>query len=157
MTDPYQQPPPGGQPPPPPGYGQQGGGYGYPMQYGPPGRIRGTGFGIFLFIITCGIYGWYWFFSVHDEMKRHSGEGLGGPIALLIAIVSSLFLAGALSPFLTSHEVGQLHQRAGRASPVSAMTGLWVFPGMFLIVLPIVWFVKTNGALNDYWRSVGAR
>ena len=52
---------------------------------------------------------------------------------------------------------GNLYERRGQAKPVSAMTGLWVFPGIFIIVGPFVWFVKTNGALNDYWRSVGAQ
>lgn len=121
-----------------------------PAQPGPPGKVRGTGFGIFLFIITLGIYSWYWFYVTHDEMKRHSGQGLGGGIALLIAV-----LVGVASPFLASHEVGQLYERRGQQPPVSALTGLWVFPGAFLLVLPLVWWVKTNGALNDYWRSVG--
>jgi hypothetical protein len=42
-------------------------------------------------------------------MKHHTGEGLGGGIALVLAI----------------------------------------FVGL------IVWFVKVNGALNAYWRSLG--
>ncbi|MEJ7628811.1 MAG: hypothetical protein WKF54_04395 [Nocardioidaceae bacterium] len=37
-----------------------------------------------------------------------------------------------------------------------ATTGLWVIPGILIIVGPIIWFVKVNGALNDYWRSLGA-
>ncbi|GAB2640648.1 hypothetical protein GCM10027270_31590 [Nocardioides ginkgobilobae] len=41
--------------------------------------------------------------------------------------------------------------------PVSGATGLWYFPGMFILVGPIIWFVKTNGALNDYWKSLGAQ
>ena len=158
MTDPYAPgAEPGGAPPPPPGWGAGpsgygGQGYGYPTQYGPPGRIRSTGLGMLLFVVTFGIYGWYWYYVTHDEMKRHTGDGLGGGIALLIAI-----LAGVASPFISSHEVGRLYERAGRPQPVSAVTGLWVFPGIFLIVLPIVWFVKTNGALNEYWRAAGVR
>jgi hypothetical protein len=27
---------------------------------------------------------------------------------------------------------------------------------MLILVGPIVWFVKTNAALNDYWKSLGA-
>ena len=42
------------------------------------------------------------------------------------------------------------------APPVSAATGLWYFPGMLILIGPIIWFVKTNGALNDYWKSQGA-
>ena len=37
------------------------------------------------------------------------------------------------------------------------LTGLWVFPGIFILVGPFIWFSKTNGALNDYWRSLGAQ
>ena len=59
-------------------------------------------------------------------------------------------------PYISSNEVGDLHANAGREKPVSAATGLWYFPGIFILVGPIVWFVKTNGALNDYWKSMGA-
>ena len=37
------------------------------------------------------------------------------------------------------------------------LTGLWVFPGILLLVGPVIWFVLTNRALNGYWRSAGAR
>ncbi len=156
MTDPFATPDPFAKPAQPPPYGPPSG-YGAPSTYTPPpasgpvGRVRGTGFGILLFVITFGIYGLYWYFVVHEEMKKHSGEGLGGGIALVIAVV-----VGAASPFLTSHEVGQLYSRRGEQPPVTALTGLWVFPGILLLVLPIVWFVKTNGALNAYWKSLGA-
>ena len=49
--------------------------------------MRGTGLGIVLFIVTFGIYGIYWIYVVHDEMKRHTGTGLGGGIALLIYLL----------------------------------------------------------------------
>jgi len=104
-----------------------------------------------LFVVTFGIYGLYWYFVTHDEMKRHSGTGLGGGIALLIA-----FFVGIVSPFIVSSEVGGLYARRGQAPPVTGATGLWYMPGALLVVLPIVWFVKTNGALNAYWRSLGA-
>src|ERR1044072_968162 len=117
----------------------------------PIGQIRSTGTCILLMIVTLGIYGLFWWFKTHDEMKRHSGTGLGGPLALVIA-----FFFGIVMPFITSNEVAGLYQRAGKPAPVSAMTGLWYFPGAIIIVGPIVWFVKTNGAINDYWRSLGA-
>ena len=59
-------------------------------------------------------------------------------------------------PFLNSHEVGKLYERRGQAQPVTAVTGLWsLLLGWFFFVGAIVWFVKTNGALNDYWRVAG--
>jgi hypothetical protein len=143
-------------------YGQQGYGqqpYPYPQQaygqqpygqmpaYGPPGEIRKTGICILLYIVTLSFYSWYWWFKVHDETKRHTGEGIGGGIALLLAI-----LVGIVMPFLTSSEAGRLYSRRGQQPPVSGVTGCWVF---LPIAGPIIWFVKTNGALNDYWRSIG--
>lgn len=84
-------------------------------------------------------------------MKGHTGSGLGGPLALVLAI-----FIGLASPFLTSSEVGQLYERRGQAKPVTGATGLWFFPGIFILVGPFIWFAKTNDALNDYWRSLGA-
>jgi hypothetical protein len=74
----------------------------------------------------------------------------------VLALLLSLFVWVA-SPFLLSHEVGRLYERRGRRGPVSALTGLWFFPGMFLLVGPIIWFVLTNRALSHYWRSLAAR
>lgn len=116
------------------------------------GRVRTTGVCMLLMVVTLGIYAFVWYYQTHEEMKRHSGEGLGGGIALLLA-----FLVGIAMPFITSAEVGALYERRGQAKPVSGTTGLWSFPGGLLIVGPLVWFIKTNGALNAYWRSVGAR
>ena len=73
-------------------------------------------------------------------------------LALVIAIVFDIVM-----PFLTSNEVGGLYERSGRPKPVSALTALWFFPGMFILVGPFVWFIRTNNALNEYWRSLGAR
>lgn len=129
---------------PPPAYG------GVPTA-GPVGKVRSTGTCILLFIVTLGIYGWFYYFKTHDEMKQHSGQGIGGAIALILAIFISI-----VNPYLLSAEVGNLRKLRGQEQRVSGATGLWYFPGMFILVGPIVWFVKTNGALNDYWVSQGA-
>ncbi|MBZ5734456.1 DUF4234 domain-containing protein [Nocardioides sp. TRM66260-LWL] len=121
--------------------------------HGQPGKIRSTGICILLTVVTLGIYPIVWYYQVHDEMKRHTGQGVGGGIALILA-----FFVGIVMPYLTSSEVGGLYERAGREKRVSGATGLWYFPGIFLFFIgPIVWFVKTNGALNEYWRSVGVQ
>ena len=117
------------------------------------GQVRSTGTCVLLTIVTLGFYTWYWWYKTHDEMKRHTGNGLGGGIALVLAIFVSF-----LMPFFTSHEVGEMYARRGRAQPVTAVTGLWyLLLGWFFLVGAIIWFVKTNGALNDYWRSQGAQ
>ena len=160
-------PPPAAAPAPAPSYGAApvpaAPAYGTPQAYGgapaayaapgagPIGQVRSTGVCILLAIVTFGIYSIFWFYKVHEEMKRHSGQGIGGAVALLLTI-----FIGVVTPFLTSSEVGGLYERAGREKKVSGATGLWYFPGAFILVGPLVWFVKTNGALNDYWMSLGA-
>jgi hypothetical protein len=140
---------------PPYGGGQQPNPYGgypaAPYGGGPAGKVRGTGAAILLTIVTLGFYSLYWFYAVHDEMKRHRGTGIGGGVAFLLA-----FFVGIVMPYLTSSEVGELYAARGEEKPVTGLTGLWYFPGMLILVGPIVWFVKTNGALNRYWRSVAA-
>jgi hypothetical protein len=144
-----------GQPYPAPSYGQPMPGVPAHAQYaqpmGPIGTVRGTGVTILLFVVTLGIWSLVYYYQTHEEMKRHTGEGIGGVLALVLG-----FFVGFVSPFLLSHEVGGLYERTGRAKPVSAATGLWVYPGFLILIGPFVWFVKTNGALNEYWRSVGA-
>jgi hypothetical protein len=151
-NDPSAQPPPSAPyaayPTPPPGAAPT---YGYGGT-GQVGKVRETGISILLFIVTLGIYGWFWYYNVHKEMKDHSGRGLGGPVALVLAI-----FVGIVMPYITSSEVGDLYEARGQQKPVSAGTGLWSFPGALILVGPIIWFVKTNGALNEYWRSLGAQ
>lgn len=123
-----------------------------PIAAGPIGKVRSTGTCILLFIVTLGIYGWFWYYNVHKEMKANGNDGIGGPLALVLAIFISIVMI-----FMTPYEVGKLYARRGQPEPVGALTGLWGTLGIFILVGPIVWFVKTNGALNDYWRSLGAQ
>jgi hypothetical protein len=123
----------------------------YARPNGPIGQVRSTGLQILLFFVTFGIWSFVYYFQTHEEMKKHTGEGIGGVLALVLS-----FFVGIVSPFLLSHEVGGLYERRGQQKPVSALTALWFFPGMFLLVGPFIWFIQTNKALNDYWRSVGA-
>lgn len=127
--------------------------YGIPIHGAPLGQVRSTGACIALTIVTLGIYSWVWYFKTHEEMKRHTNTGLGGGLALVLAI-----FVGIVMPFISSSEVGGLYERRGTRAPVSGATGLWVLLlGWFFGVGLIVWFVKTNGALNAYWRSQGVR
>lgn len=115
---------------------------------GPLGQPRGIGFGILLFIVTLGIYGLYWVYKTHEEMKQHTGEGLGGVLGLVVWI-----LVSAVSAFVIPSEIGKMYKQAGKEPPMTGWTGLWLFPGAILIIPAIVWFVKVQGALNRYWES----
>lgn len=116
--------------------------------FGPLGQPRGIGFGILLFIVTFGLYGWYWAFKTQEEMKQHTGDGLGGVLGLVIWILIS-----PVSAFVIPSEVGRMYAKDGRQPPITGWTGLWLFPFGFLIIPAIVWFVKVQGSLNTYWEN----
>ena len=115
---------------------------------GPLGAIREPLMVAILSIITCGIYALYWYYKSFEEMKEHSGEGLGGVVGVLLA-----FFCGIITIFVFPAEIANLYKRDGRESPLSALAGLWnLIPllGFFIYVF------KTQGALNEYWESKGA-
>jgi hypothetical protein len=114
----------------------------------PVGNIRSPVVVILLWLITLGIYGLIWFFKNHNEMKHYSGQGLGGGLALVLAI-----FVGIVMPFITASEVGNLYEREGMEKPVSGKTGLWI---LLPLVGIIIWMVKTQSALNGFWESKGA-
>jgi hypothetical protein len=112
---------------------------------GPLGQPRGIGFAIVMAIITLGIYTLYWVFKTQDEVKNHSGQGVGGVLGLVIYIVVSV-----VTWFLVPSEVGKMYTQDGRPAPFSGWTGLWL---LLPIVGAFVWFIKIQGALNRYWES----
>ena len=114
----------------------------------PLGRPRGVGFGILMFIVTLHFYSWYWVFKTQEEMKQHTGEGLGGVLGLVIWI-----LLNPVEAFVIPSEVGKMYAKDGQEPPMTGWTGLWLFPGGILIIPAIVWFVKVQGALNRYWAG----
>jgi hypothetical protein len=119
---------------------------------GPLGQRRGVVFVLLIGLVTLGIYWWYWAYKTQEEVKLHSGQGVGGVLGLVIWI-----LLTPVSAFLIPSEVGKMHALDGREPPVTGWTGLWLFPfGVFLIPA-IVWWVKVQGALNRYWESTAQR
>ena len=103
-----------------------------------------------LMVLTFGIYWIYWAYKTHDEMKRHTGEGVGGVVGLVIYLVIS-----PVTAFVVPSEIGNMYRRAGRPQPVTGWTGLWMIPFGVLVIPAIVWIVKVQGALNRYWESAG--
>jgi hypothetical protein len=154
MTD--VPPPPASEPPPPPAPGTPGAPV-TPPPYAPPatpgakgpiGQARPVGMTILLSIVTCGIYWLYWVYVTFEELKQHNNKGLGGVVALLIGIVFSPVLF-----FILPAELKTTYDEDGRSSPVEPIIGLWV---LLPIVGFIIWQLKVQGALNDYWVSKGA-
>lgn len=119
-----------------------------PMGAGAIGKPRSPGIAILLAIVTLGIYTYVWTFKTHNEIKAYSGQGLGGGLGLLV-----YFLISPVTYFLIPNEIKAMLEAEGRTSPVSALWGLW-----FLLPLigNVVWFLKMQGTLNDFWTSKGA-
>jgi hypothetical protein len=115
---------------------------------GPLGKPRGVLFVIVLSIITIGIYHLYWYYASFEEMKRHTGNGIGGILGLLIAIVFN-----PINWFVMPSEVGSMYRNDGRQAPMTGWTGLWI---LLPLVGWFVWTVKVQRALNRYWESKAA-
>ena len=115
---------------------------------GPLGNPRSVGLTVVLFFLTLGIYGIYWAYKTHDEIKKHSGMGVGGVVGLVIWILISI-----VSLFIIPSEIRQMYEKDGQESPVRGTTGLW---NLLLIIGTIIWLVKVQRALNRYWESKGA-
>jgi hypothetical protein len=107
------------------------------------GNQRATVSVVLLTIITLGIYGLYWQYSVFKELKQYSGEGIGGGLALLFA-----FVFGIINIFLLPAEIGSLYAREGKVAPVSGATGLWI---LIPLIGWFIWLVKVQGRMNDFW------
>ena len=118
---------------------------------GPLGKERGVVFVILISIITLGIYYLVWVYKSHEEIKEHSGQGVGGVLGLVIALV-----VGFVTAFVLPSEIRKMYEQSGRESRVSGWTGLWATLGALILIGPIVWFVKVQGALNRYWRLARA-
>jgi hypothetical protein len=134
--------------------GPPSGGGGYALAPGrvPPqlgGAYYSPGLVILLTIVTLGIWGIFWTYRTNEDLKRYNGDGLGGVLALVIYILLSIVLM-----FTIPDEVKNMYERDGRRSPVSALWGLW-----FLLPLigNIIWYLKVQRALNEFWRTKGAQ
>ena len=117
--------------------------------WGPPGKIRNWGTVAILTIVTCGIYGIFWQYYVFKENKDHSGEGVGGAVAVVFAL-----LIGIVNIFLLPAEVGNLYAKAGQEKPVHGPTGFWA---LIPIVGWFIWLYKVQTAINARWEQMGVR
>ncbi|MDQ3469868.1 MAG: DUF4234 domain-containing protein [Actinomycetota bacterium] len=104
---------------------------------------------ILLTIVTLGVWGAIWSYRTNEDLQRDNGEGLGGVLAVVIYLLLSPVLM-----FTIPNEIDKMYQRDGRKSPESALLGLW-----FLLPLigEIIWYLKVQRALNQFWISKGAQ
>jgi len=111
----------------------------------PVGGQRSAGLTIFLTIITLGIWAWIWSYLNAEEMKRYRGQGLGGLITLILAIVIYPVVW-----FTLANEVEQLYREDGREPPITTIWGLWF---LLPIIGNFVWYLRMQRSLNEFWAS----
>ncbi len=119
-----------------------------PTATGPLGQPRSVGLIILLTIVTFGIWALVWAYQNGDELKRHANTGLGGVLYLIIT-----FFIGPVTMFMMASEVEQLYRREGKEPPITTIWGLWF---LLPIIGNIIWYVRIQRSLNDYWTSHGA-
>jgi hypothetical protein len=149
MTDVPPPPPPTSPPPPPIG----GTGVGSPVptalgDRGPVGKRRSIGLVILLSIVTCGIWTFVWSYQNGEELKQHRRTGLGGVVYLLITMFVS-----PVTMFIMASEVEQMYRDEGKEPPITTIWGLWF---LLPIIGNLIWYLRIQNALNDYWTAHGA-
>lgn len=118
-----------------------------PEQLG--GAYYSTGLVILLTIVTLGIWGALWTYRTSEDLRRYRGEGLGGVLGVVIYLLLSPVLM-----FTIPNEIEKMYQSDNRQSPVSAVWGLWI---LLPVIGNIIWYVRVQRALNEFWLSKGAR
>jgi hypothetical protein len=103
---------------------------------------------VLLAVVTFGIWTLVWSYQNGEEVRRHTGSGLGGLAYLFITLLIS-----PVTMFLLASEVEQMYRRDGRQPAITTLWGLW-----FLLPLigNLIWYVRIQNALNDYWTAHGS-
>lgn len=115
------------------------------------GKLRSFWVGMGLSVITLGIYGYFWYYLVNDELKdvglAKGDQNLGSsnPTMSVIAILIGGMLI--VPPFLSMFNYGKRVQRAQRLGGIPpeeqinpTLAFLLLFPGALLVIPAIVWY-----------------
>ena len=118
------------------------------MDYGPIGRTRSVGITILLSIVTFGIWTYIWTYWNGEELRNHNRTGAGGVVHLIVVIIIY-----PVTMFMLANEVETMYRDRGEMPPISTLWGLW-----FLLPLigNIIWYVRIQNALNEFWMARGA-
>ena len=92
--------------------------------------------------------GGFWTYRTNEDLKRYNGDGLGGVLGIVIYLLISIVLM-----FTIPNEIEKMYQRDGRQSPISTVWGLWF---LLPIIGNIIWYVKVQRVLNEFWASKGS-
>ena len=103
-----------------------------------------------LSILTFGIYGFFWYYKVNDEIQRYTGDETISPSRSLLAVIPGFLLI--VPPFIayynTANHVMQMEQQRGIASQIS--------PALVVVLGLVIWIgmaAYVQEHLNRVWDS----
>jgi hypothetical protein len=106
-----------------------------------------------LVLITLGIYGFYWYYKVNEEIKRYTGDQTISPSRSLLAVIPGFLLI--VPPFIayynTSNHIVQMQQQRGLASQIS--------PALVVILGLVIWIgmaAYVQEHLNRVWEAASS-
>jgi hypothetical protein len=106
-----------------------------------------------LVLITIGIYGFYWYYKVNEEIKRYTGDQTISPSRSLLAVIPGFLLI--VPPFIayynTANHIVRMQEQRGIGSQIS--------PALVVILGLVIWIgmaAYVQEHLNRVWESAAA-
>jgi hypothetical protein len=106
-----------------------------------------------LVLVTIGIYGFYWYYKVNEEIKRYTGDETISPSRSLFAVIPGFLLI--VPPFIayynTANHIVRMQEQRGLGSQIS--------PALVVILGLVIWIgmaAYVQEHLNRVWESASA-
>lgn len=115
------------------------------------GRPRNLGVSLLLAIVTLGIYIIVWVGMYYNELKNYRGKGIGPVLGVIFMFIPILSFVNF---FILSNEIEMLNREDGREPPMTTIWGLWF---LLPIIGAIIWWVRAQTSMNEFWISKGAQ
>ncbi len=106
-----------------------------------------------LAFITIGIYGFYWFYKVNQEIQRYTGDDTISPTRSLLAMVPGflLIVPPLIAYYNTSNHIVRMQQQRGLTSEIS--------PALVVILGLVIWIgmaAYVQEHLNRVWDAASS-
>ena len=102
-----------------------------------------------LSLITLGIYYWYWYYKVNDELRSYDRSIEVEPAISLIS--QFIPIAGLVSFYNSGDRIQRAQRTAGTSDDCSALAGLLLM--VFVIITGVVYY---QSQLNKIWARHGS-